>query len=1065
MFPLKEEKTEGLQRIRTMVPNKTRVIRKFNPGVLQSDDEVVEQFVVRNHELKTVLALLQDNIGSPSCQHALIIAPRGQGKTMLLTRTAAELRSNEEFSQYLLPVRFIEESQEIFTMADFWLETLYHLAIECKRVDYLLAEELHKRHATLSKNWSNDTLEERAKIAVLDAADRIGRKLVLMVENLQSLNEAVDKDFGWELRYVLQSEPQIILLGSAISRFSGIDDATQPFFELFRIIRLQPLNADECLCLWNCLTGHDSSSRNIRPLEILTGGSPRLIVILASFARHMSIRRLLEELVLMIDEFTDYFRGNLESLANTERRVFIAVIDLWQPSTPSEISVRARMDIRKVSTMLGRLVERGAVISEGNGRKRKYSAAERLYSIYYKLRRNRDDASIVQTMIHFMSAFYTDAEQKKMFSVLISEMSESKAIQDGFRQVMSETPDMLEHFWDVNWVSLPNQLFPLANDQFRKRIQKLFDLRDFSKVIQSVDHVILADPDCIPQLRDSIISWDLMIKAAAERELGLIESALLTISEVVKRYGTSENNEVQLYVAHALLNKGEILRSQLNHDSALNTFEEVVRRLETSEIHESKVLTAKALVYKGELLHIQDRLGLSLAPCEEVVERYGSNDQIDLQFWVGQALINKGLFLQNRGRIEDSISTFEDVIQHFHDSKSETLLNFVGQALAFRGQSFMTHGRLEDALHDYDEVVRQFGSAKYPPLQYQVARALLYRGKLLRNDKRTELALSAFEELIKRFRSNEHESLKRIVARALIYKVELLLSQNNPKLAISACDELIQLFCTSEINDLLMMVSRAQLSKIKILCDSYENNYSSILSAAEDGIQVISTFQNLDLSAKLPMLLQLHLAEFMMRKAFALHHQGEILSCQTELDEIIERFGTETDHTVLQWSILASIYKSKTQIDQGNIEGAIFTSNVAIRRLHHNDFDRKGGLTWNVRLVQTEALLNKRDQNAAIESFRLLYASLEPNDERMIREIIDIVIHLFALREAPDELVQIISSGDEGEDALRPLIVALQIEAGQEVRAPVEILEIASDIRKNMKELRTSLTANPAGEP
>ena len=32
-----------------------RPIRKFNPGTLQTDEEVMQQFVVRNHELGTVL--------------------------------------------------------------------------------------------------------------------------------------------------------------------------------------------------------------------------------------------------------------------------------------------------------------------------------------------------------------------------------------------------------------------------------------------------------------------------------------------------------------------------------------------------------------------------------------------------------------------------------------------------------------------------------------------------------------------------------------------------------------------------------------------------------------------------------------------------------------------------------------------------------------------------------------------------------------------------------------------------------------------------------------------------
>jgi len=87
-----------------------------------------------------------------------------------------------------------------------------------------------------------------------------------------------------------------------------------------------------------------------------------LLMMAAEFARHRSLRRLMSELVTMIDEHTEYFRGHLEALPRTERRVYVAVIDLWQPSSASEVAARARVDIRGASTMLGRLVERGAVI-------------------------------------------------------------------------------------------------------------------------------------------------------------------------------------------------------------------------------------------------------------------------------------------------------------------------------------------------------------------------------------------------------------------------------------------------------------------------------------------------------------------------------------------------------------------------------------------------------------------------------------------------------------------------------------------------------------------------------
>ena len=326
---------------------------------------------------------------------------------MLLARVAAELRTNTDLSRYLLPVRFMEESLEIFDVADFWLECLFYLARESAVGDPELTRELRETHSALAaRGRGEELIEARARAAVLNAADRLGKQLVLMVENLQDLCGDVDEDFGWKLREALQSQPEIMLLATATSRFKGLDDATQPFFELFRTLGLDPLAIEECQRLWHVVSGDAVGEREVRPLQILTGGSPRLLVYVADFARHGSLRQLMEQLVTLIDEHTEYFRTHLEGFAKTERRVYLATIDLWQPSTTGEITARARLDVRIVSNMLGRLVHRGAVMYEGTGRKRRYSAVERLYGIYYKLRRERDEAAIVRNLIHFMAVFY-----------------------------------------------------------------------------------------------------------------------------------------------------------------------------------------------------------------------------------------------------------------------------------------------------------------------------------------------------------------------------------------------------------------------------------------------------------------------------------------------------------------------------------------------------------------------------------------------------------------------------------------------------------------------------------
>ena len=672
-----------------MNESRNRPIRKFNPGTLQSDEEVISQFVVRNHQLGIVLEALRDNVDSPSCQHVLVVAPRGRGKSMLLARVAAELRTDDSLSKSLLPVRFMEESQEVFNIADFWLETLFYLAKEIETGDPGLSQELQKTYADLASRWSERATGEHARTAVLSAADRLGKKLVLMVENLQALCGDVDADFDWKLRKVLQSEPQIMLLATATSRFEGLDDATQPFFELFRIVDLKPLNTEECYCLWQMISGGMVSEHEIRPLEILTGGSPRLLVIVGEFARHQSLRQLMEELVKLIDDHTEYFRGHLESFAKSERRVYLAVIDLWQPSRTGEIAARARMDVRKASALLGRLVGQGVVTMDGPDRKRQYAAAERLYSIYYKLRRQRDEAAVVQHLIHFMAVFYHRDELAEVSGKLRLEARESLTIYEGIQRAIIEAP-------------------------------QLADVLGFKEFIGPEDEV--------ERFRSSVsVAQALIFKGVRQGQLGKAEAEIATYDEVIERFGGSDAPELQEQVAMALVFKG-VRQGQLGEAEAeIATYNEVIERFGGSDAPELQKRVAQALVFKGITQGQLGKAEAAIATYDEVIERFEGSDAPELQEQVAMALVNKGVRQGQLGKAEAEIATYDEVIERFGGSDAPELQKRVARALVNKGVRQGQLGKAEAAIATYDEVIERFGGSDAPELQEQVATKALWR--------------------------------------------------------------------------------------------------------------------------------------------------------------------------------------------------------------------------------------------------------------------------------------------------------------------------------------------------
>ena len=698
-----------------------RTIRKFNPGVFQSDKEVIDQFVVRTRELETVLEILRENIGASSCQHTLVVGPRGRGKTMLLARVAADLRTDPQLRQTLLPVRFMEESVEVFDIGDFWLEALLYLAKECSGQHTGLCGGLQATHADLARRASGDDVAGHAKAALLDAADRLGRRLVIMVENLQSLCEETDEDFGWQLRQSLQSDPEIMLLGTATSHFEALDDAGAPFFELFRILQLKSLSTEECQDLWHAITGERREARQMRPLEILTGGNPRLLVIVAEFARHRTMPRLLEELVGLVDDHSEYFRGNLNSLPKTERRVYAALADLWRPSTTREVADRARSGVRKTSALLGRLIGRGAVRADGDGRSRLYSVAEPLHCIYYKLRRWRDEAAVVQGLIRFMVAFYGPDETAKILGSVLAD--------EGFQEVfLSAQEDVDQELAEIpvgraadTYRELGERHRGLGATDWQIRVAgellnigvSLAKSGQAERSIECNDELIRRfESTSVPEVQVLVVKA-FFNRAGAKQNAGEVEAAVTGFTEVVTRFGGSNEPDIQECVGAALLNRGFLQGRFGDPNAAIASYDTATRRFGDSPMSQLRACVAKALLNKGSTLadlESPESMDTSVAIWDDLIKRFGKESDPDIQVQVAGALIKKASVEITMSRNEAAVVAYDEVVRRYWASDRPGLRQAMAMALELKARSLNRLGRGREALEACDVLVRDFGS-------------------------------------------------------------------------------------------------------------------------------------------------------------------------------------------------------------------------------------------------------------------------------------------------------------------------------------------------------------------
>lgn len=352
-----------------------------------SDAEVRDRFVVRQSELDELLSHLRE---ADPPRHALVVGPRGMGKSLLLRRVAIAVEEDADLAARWLPVLMAEELYEVTSIGELWLAALARLAA------IMGDDDLVAQHRSLLGEPDPTRLETLALQRLLGAARSRGRRVLLLAENLDMLlGDQVASEEGWTLRQALQTEPELLLMASAVTSFAQVEEAGEALYGFFHRVDLHPLNDAEVRTQWQEVTGIDLAGNRAVPIRILTGGNPRLITVLGRFSLQPDLHGLRQDLELLIDEYTPFFKANIEALPAVERKVFVTLADIWAPATAAEVAEKARIDTSKVSALLGRLMRRGAVqVVEVERGRRHYELTERLYNLYQLLRRPGGDGRV-----------------------------------------------------------------------------------------------------------------------------------------------------------------------------------------------------------------------------------------------------------------------------------------------------------------------------------------------------------------------------------------------------------------------------------------------------------------------------------------------------------------------------------------------------------------------------------------------------------------------------------------------------------------------------------------------
>ena len=934
--------------------------RKYNPGFL-SDDELVRSFCVRTDELESIVESLHE-CTSNSNPHMLVIGPRGSGKTSLLLRAAVHIRRDADLSSRLFPVLFAEESYAVSTSGEFWLECLSRLAQQAPSRNG--NADLKRASDTLRRTADDEALAQRCLTAILNYSDHVNKRLVLVVENLSMMfADFVDPDAGWRLRKTLQTEPRIILLGSATSRFDEIDNPKCALYDLFRVIALRPLETSECARLWEAVSGKCPAPDTIRSLQILTGGSPRLLTIVARFGARRSFADLMTDLLDLVDDHSEYFKSHIEALPTQERRVYLALADLWKPASTREIADQARIDTNKCSAWLKRLVQRGTVCAAGGTAKRKqYYLTERLYNIYYLLRNHRGPNHVIEALIRFMEAYYSQTELLHMARRIADDAHSAekhmRALYLSAVAKLSDLPVLAEHRDELRVSNvaesgeLPTRVtMPHGHSDMPSVPAAAALVREGLYLLDSgrPEDALEAFDDAVASLSVEALGggaeWlaeALLHRGYTLSKLGREDEGLAAYGELVGRFCDSESLAILERVAKALVDRGVMLDRLGRLDDAAAAYEEVVRRFRASESSALLQWVAKSIVYRGMTLGVLGRTEEELAAYDDVERDFSDDESPSVLRWVSEALVNRAVVLGELGRTSEELATYDDVTSRFGSSKAAEVLGCVARALVNKGVTLSSLGRADDALAAYDDATDRFATSESLGLLEWVGKALVNKGVVLAQLQRLDEALAVQDDVVKRFADSPSPGLLEWVARALLNKGVTLSRLRRVDDELAVYEDVARRFAGSKTSALREHVATALIYKGMTLLE---------MGRGEDTYEVYDDV-NRRFSADESPGVREQVARASVNKGVALSRNGRAGDALAVYDEVDRRFSADESPGVREQVARAFVNRGVAFSRIGRTEEAILAYDNADQRFSAED-------SPGVREQAARALVNK----------------------------------------------------------------------------------------------------------
>lgn len=942
----------------------------FNPNS-QKECDFLKAFVARQRTLDFFLQQLRLAPAEGSAQHHLIIAPRGFGKTSLLRRIAIGVEDDQQLRTKFIALRFREEQHNVISLDIFWRNCIQSLT-EAREDESATENEIAGLEAAWAKYAPRQVLSQEAQDgepaweALHAHCVGLGRRPLLLIDNLDTLLAGLSATHQWKLRKCLQSDDGPILIAAASRYPAATHDQAAAFYEFFRVQPLAKLTDSEVFaCLRNIAAnrgpaGHTVSALlekdpgRVAALNAMAGGNPRTLSVLYDVLESGMSSDILSQLNAMLDTFTGWYQARAEELPIQARAVFDALALNWDPMTAADLGRTTGLDTPIVSSQLSRLEKAGYVDTVALSSRRKgrsgYEVSERFFNIWYLMRNGpRRARQSIFFLTKFLQSCFSLAERHQ-HAVLVLENDQADpayalALASSFtegvlrEQLLEKAHSRLHGGGQTgDYVPLINELRadeqrpPVSsprnatgNDDRERAASMFLDAVKLGSAGQS-EQAIAAYQEVVTQFGNAaelplreLVGKALLNQAARFTSLGQAERAIAAYDNLIERLQDGAELRMRELVAKALLAKAGKLSGMGQSARAIAAYDDVVTRFASAAEASLREHVANALFLKATRLWAGGRAEQAIAVSDEVIARFGTATEPSLREKVAKTLFSKGAWLGASGQSRQAIAVYDDLETRFSDA-SEAFQEVIAKALVNKGVRLGALDEAKSAIATYDQVITRFGAASSLALREQVAKASFNKGYRLAAMGLTTEAIAAYDEVIVRFLNASETTLREQSSKALINKGVRLGILGKAAQSLATYDEVIDHFGASTEPVLCVQVAKALLNKGVSLKES--GHFQQAIAAYDD---IVARY-----GGKAELTLRERVSHALEYKARTLADADEPERAVAVYENIISRFSTADEASLRARVSLAFHEKAYLQCKLERLDASESTYREAI---------------------------------------------------------------------------------------------------------------------------------------